>query len=137
MNENPQARGLRKYIGILKRHDMPVWFLISRVLWRSRLCQLFNIQRDGYVIRFWPTSLSAELWMRPDARGEEERLFARYLRLGDCVIDVGANIGTVTLMAASRVGPQGSVYAFEPHPRIFRYLEKEPRDEWVPQRAFI
>jgi FkbM family methyltransferase len=115
---------IRKYINILKTHDMPLWFLISRVLWRSRICLLFKIRRDGYVVRFRPTSLSAELWMRPDDRGDEEGLFARYLREGDCVVDVGANIGSVTLTAASRVGSHGSVYAFEPHPRIFGYLKE-------------
>jgi FkbM family methyltransferase len=62
--------------------------------------------------------------MRPNDHGEEEELFARYLREGDCVVDVGANIGSVTLTAASRIGPQGSVYAFEPHPRIFGYLKE-------------
>lgn len=62
--------------------------------------------------------------MRPQDHGEEEQLFARYLREGDCVVDVGANIGSVTLTAASRIGPQGSVYAFEPHPRIFGYLKE-------------
>jgi FkbM family methyltransferase len=40
------------------------------------------------------------------------------------VVDVGGNIGTVTLTEASCVGQRGSVYAFEPQPRIFLYLEK-------------
>jgi FkbM family methyltransferase len=36
------------------------------------------------------------------------------LRPGDTFIDVGANLGFVTLHAASRVGPGGRVIAFEP-----------------------
>jgi len=34
---------------------------------------------------------------------------------GDAFFDVGANIGIFTIMAARRVGPEGHVYAFEPH----------------------
>jgi FkbM family methyltransferase len=33
---------------------------------------------------------------------------------GDSVIDVGANVGFMTLLLASRVGPRGRVVAFEP-----------------------
>ncbi len=34
---------------------------------------------------------------------------------GDVFYDIGANIGIFTLPAAKRVGPQGMVFAFEPH----------------------
>ena len=38
------------------------------------------------------------------------------LRHGDRFVDVGANIGEVTLNAVHLVGPEGRVDAFEPHP---------------------
>jgi len=38
------------------------------------------------------------------------------LRPGDIMVDVGANIGYFSLLAAKRVGPQGAVIAFEPMP---------------------
>ncbi len=40
----------------------------------------------------------------------------RWLRPGMCVVDVGANIGYYTLVAARRVGPSGKVFAIEPSP---------------------
>lgn len=43
--------------------------------------------------------------------------YARYLRAGMTVVDVGANIGFHALHAACRVGQQGRVLAFEPDPR--------------------
>jgi FkbM family methyltransferase len=39
----------------------------------------------------------------------------REVRAGDVFVDVGANIGLYTLLAAKRVGATGHVYAFEPH----------------------
>jgi len=46
----------------------------------------------------------------------------RLIDPGDVVIDVGANIGQMTSLAQHRVGPQGKVFAFEPHPEIFAEL---------------
>ncbi|MFB6185900.1 MAG: FkbM family methyltransferase [Halobacteriaceae archaeon] len=43
---------------------------------------------------------------------------------GDTVIDVGANIGYYTLMAASEVGRHGEVYSFEPIDDNFSRLER-------------
>jgi len=45
------------------------------------------------------------------------------LQPGDVFVDVGANIGYFSLLAASRVGARGRVFAFEPDPDNFRLLE--------------
>jgi len=44
------------------------------------------------------------------------------IRPGDQVIDVGANMGYLTVMFARWVGPQGKVYSLEPVPEIFNVL---------------
>jgi FkbM family methyltransferase len=54
-------------------------------------------------------------------------LFRRYLRPGDGVIDVGANAGLFTLLAAQLVGPSGWVAAVEPDPRSIALLESNLR----------
>lgn len=46
------------------------------------------------------------------------------LRPGMTFMDVGANIGYFTVLAAQAVGPGGHVYAFEPDPEAFAYLER-------------
>jgi hypothetical protein len=45
-----------------------------------------------------------------------------YLRESMTAIDVGANIGYLTLFFCNRVGAQGQVFAFEPEPDNFREL---------------
>jgi FkbM family methyltransferase len=45
------------------------------------------------------------------------------LRPGDLVIDIGANIGWHSLLAAAAVGETGRVLAFEPEPVTYRLLE--------------
>ena len=66
------------------------------------------IQRNLYYFGLWEPNLSA--WI-------EGRLSP-----GDVFIDVGANIGYFTLLAASRVGPSGAVVAVEAMPAIFQHL---------------
>lgn len=111
------------YVKRLRQEQKPVKFIISRLLWFSNMCRLLKIDRGGiYTIRFHPTYLSARLWVYPERFDFEESLIRQYLRPGDTYIDVGANIGTTTLSAASVVGENGSVVAIEPHPRISQYL---------------
>ena len=52
------------------------------------------------------------------------RLLRTVLRPGDTFVDVGANIGYFSLLAAQLVGPKGAVYAFEPFAQNFADLEK-------------
>ena len=50
--------------------------------------------------------------------------FRSLLAPGQVAIDVGANMGFLTTLFASIVGPQGKVLSFEPSPTIFAKLEK-------------
>jgi FkbM family methyltransferase len=46
----------------------------------------------------------------------------QFVRPGDTVIDVGANVGTHTLALARAVGPTGRIIALEPQPAVFDLL---------------
>jgi FkbM family methyltransferase len=60
--------------------------------------------------------------------GEYERQeiaqLCAFIRPGDCVLDVGANIGLYTLAFSRAVGPQGHVIAVEPDPDNLLLLRK-------------
>ncbi|MDP2948069.1 MAG: FkbM family methyltransferase [Chloroflexota bacterium] len=50
------------------------------------------------------------------------RVFLGSIASGMGVVDIGANMGYYTLLAAKQVGQSGMVYAFEPKPRNFALL---------------
>ena len=52
------------------------------------------------------------------------RVLERLLRPGSTFLDVGANVGTMTLFAARAVGRAGRVYAVEPTPRLAALLQR-------------
>jgi FkbM family methyltransferase len=61
------------------------------------------------------------VWLQSE-EWDELRYLRTKLRPGDSFVDVGANIGLWTLVAASTVGAEGQVFCFEPNPVTFRKL---------------
>ena len=96
--------------------------MLARILVKSGLCRLFTIEQNGYRLRFHPSNLSEQLWIAPETRIEALAFFYAYLKPGDRVLDIGANIGDTVLTAAIQVGPEGQVWAVEPHPRTYQFL---------------
>lgn len=115
---------IQKLYSRLRSESRPLKFLCSRILWKTGLCRFFTINCDRFRLKFFPTALSCALWTDSSARADDEMLINDYLKNGDVVIDIGANIGSLTLLSAMKVGHSGKVFAFEPHPKIYHYLKK-------------
>ncbi len=94
---------------ILSRHDLA---LEARTGFgaRMRLRPPDTIQTYIYFFGVWEPSISAYL--------------SQALGPGDIMIDVGANVGYDTLLAARRVGPGGVVYAIEASPSVYGLLRE-------------
>jgi FkbM family methyltransferase len=78
----------------------------------------------GYVMNIRPRSdpWERDLYWRRSYEPATLALIDEFLRPGDHFIDVGANIGLMSLHAARAVGPSGTVTSFEPHPVTFQRL---------------
>lgn len=84
----------------------------GRTLYGDRLfCNSADIiQRNVLLFGIWEPDLT--------------RFVARHLKPGQTFVDVGANIGYFSLLAARLTGPTGRCVAIEASPKIHRMLER-------------
>lgn len=54
----------------------------------------------------------------------EDFIISSIVSKNNTVIDIGANIGWISLILAESVGSSGKVYSFEPSSKIFKYLKQ-------------
>jgi len=103
----------------------PVKGLVGFAMQKSRRFQNVRIRRDGYVLPFFAGSnVALTYWTVPELVDPTEVFVRSLLRHGDVFVDVGANVGTISALAAGLVGEAGRVVAIEPHPRTFAYLQR-------------
>jgi FkbM family methyltransferase len=101
---------------------------LKYLVYRARLSQFFFLKRPWYRMRIWHAPYALWLWNHPDKEKEEELFFAKYLKEGDTVVDCGAHLGTLSMVASKKVGSSGNIVSVEPHPRTFSYLEKNIKE---------
>jgi FkbM family methyltransferase len=126
---NPGNRGRR--LGRLGRAVR--WQVRKRVARTAKVIQLANGMRfnaypdcvvsSALVYSEWP-----EYW--------ELRFVRQFLQPGEAIIDVGANVGHISLLLADIAGPE-NIFAFEPTPISFRRLvENWTLNGWDITRLF-
>lgn len=76
----------------------------------------------GLIMRLHFESELARRIYCDDFERPERHFVSAFLNPGDIFVDVGANIGLFSLIAACRVGHSGAVYAFEPSRKTFHRL---------------
>jgi FkbM family methyltransferase len=117
-NPNRSWHRLRTKLGLGLRR----WHL--QFLHRQR-GQTLWLRRGGYWLPFHGDDdlqelqylYFGEVWFA----AESQRL-GPWLQPGAVVIDVGANLGFISLVLARHVGAQGRIYAFEPSPLVYPKL---------------
>ena len=108
----PYFRGRDRLIAaLLQRAQQPTVAVPEDVIDGLRLTLDFNdhLSRSFWLIRQLPPSI---------------RIVEAICRSGDVVVDVGANMGYLSIAAARKVGSGGRVIAIEPGSRAFDLLQR-------------
>jgi FkbM family methyltransferase len=126
---------------ILRLAEPPYFFQPLQVLKRLRLEYLWRTKRE--VVAKLPWGLRIKI--NPQEAigydiachglyelGLTETLW-RLTEPGDLAIDAGANIGYTASILGIRVGPEGKIICFEPHPQVFESL-RENVEMWKKDR---
>lgn len=109
---------MRDRLTILFRQPAPMRFLASRLL--PRLGIHPAIDYFGVGITLGRSKLSQSLYAEGvEGRRCDAQFIVNNLQEGDVYVDVGANVGTLALLAAKQVGSAGLSIAFEGNPRSF------------------
>ena len=103
----------------LSPHDRHRSLSGSRPVWRS-------IRPHGYQMRLFEDDWLERYALHAGHYYQDDlcELIRQTVRPSSCVIDVGANIGFITLCAAKAVGPAGRVFAVEASARLAERLEE-------------
>jgi len=93
--------------------------------WRHAPTAVMRGKLHGYRLQLdlsnWSERLSYCLGRYHDL--PIQALLHRVLQPGDCFVDIGANLGHMSLLARSCVGDQGRVLACEPNPELVQRLQ--------------
>jgi len=93
------------------------WAGIDLASSRLRVC------RHGLMLYLAAdTTIGRALELYGEFAESENELMMEIVKHGDVLLDVGANIGTVTLPLARRIGSSGLLISFEPQRVIFQHL---------------
>jgi len=98
------------------RSSMPCYMGDNMVLTRVKGMKMFLPADDCTISPHLILDGEWEPWVT--------KVFQTLVKPGMTVVDVGANVGYFTLLAAWGTGPSGKVYAFEPEPKNFRLLSR-------------
>ena len=90
---------------------------------KSGLTAIHNFDGDLTIGLDRASIVSSEIYWKSYHSGHIAKFLKDYLRPDMTFVDVGANIGALTLVAAKRLA-KGRVLAFEPVPQIFEQLSR-------------
>ena len=102
-----------------------VYDRLENLAWRSIRQTVWEIEGSRMHLDPWdpsPMRRTFRGYLRTPKEPLTAKIFKETVRKGDTVLDIGANIGFFSLLAARLVGTRGRVYAFEPEPRNFKFL---------------
>ncbi len=107
----------RFMLGHFRKQRHPFRAALVYVLSKFGLARyLPAFRHSGIRLAMRNGGLAPFLWANPGHRLDGEVFLASFLQEGDMVVDVGANIGVLALLASRKVGRAGRVLAIEAHP---------------------
>ena len=125
LNREPDQKGFKDWLKTIKQTQMERQFLVDLFLqseeFRQRRSQLeaerteINLPDFKIVVNPYDFSVGKDIIQNKKYEPDVSAVIKSHLKPGDTFVDIGANIGYFTLLAASIVSETGHVYSFEPN----------------------
>jgi FkbM family methyltransferase len=111
-----------RFFGMIIKQEHPIRYLISRLFVNLPfLFERMSFRRRKYKLLMSPNSLAASFYVYKDCyEVYDEMLLGRLVNKGDFFVDVGANIGHLSLALVTEKQCFG--VSIEANPKTFKYL---------------
>jgi len=93
----------------------------------SRSAAVFNVNGVEYSVPSLKEPVAFHLWANGAYEPELQNIIRNYWRRGTTFLDIGANIGSISIPLALSIDSGGGVIGFEASPSIYPYLEENLR----------
>jgi FkbM family methyltransferase len=113
---------IEKNYYLFRKINFLKWIYHYTCLFVGRLIKIVRIQ--GFKIYAPSPLLRGSMFIKRGYELETTNLINKLIKPGEVFVDVGANVGYYSLLAARKVGKTGKVYAFEPVKKNFIFLKK-------------
>ena len=92
-----------------------------------RVTQEYSYKIDNFLLRD-EGEIQFANWLNPLVKHKtitqsEINFYKRFIKKGDLVVDIGANIGDTTVPMGLAAGKEGLTLGFDPNPYVFKILE--------------
>lgn len=119
---------LKTLFRLLTSDSVSFGFLVryasGQLLAYSGIGKYISFSTSNYKLYLTCSPVAMVAYGSPHISRDEELVAQEILVDGDVCLDIGANIGTFSLVASDVVGETGKVIAFEAHPVTASYMEK-------------
>lgn len=109
---------------IVEAKKNPLNYLLGEILYYTKLGKYLTFKKGNLRFRFYPSTMLSFLWKDRNHYDKDLAFYKSFLKPGDIFVDVGANIGLMSLTAAQIVGQKGIVISIEGFPKTYYYLER-------------
>lgn len=116
---------LRYYFKKLKEERFSSKFILSKIILKMKLNLPIKINLNKSIkgkIYLHSTPISHSFFLSKSRLSPDIMLFREFIKKGDMVLDIGANVGTFSILFSQLCNETGIVFSFEPTKKVFKYL---------------
>lgn len=129
-NLEKRIHELRRYYSLARRLGigicwLPFWHRRLKSIAKKSSLKNIILLDNGFLVPVDALDkVTHEAWLRGILAPDLEPAINRYVKPGTIAVDVGANLGFVSLLMAEKVGKYGEIFAIEPNPEMLLRIEK-------------